>query len=359
MQVLLVEAGGVHTILNDMPVLYGQHGADQDWNYRTAPQPNICNGTTCQFWRGKVLGGCTTINGMVYMRGNPRDYDLWESEFGARGWNYEAMFPYFLKTERNYNYSAPWHSNQGEVGVTYPGEYDPRLMLWVNAMRAAGYPFGDLNAPHRAGVDILQKTIVQGLRQSTANTFLEPNRWRPNLDIVVNSHVTKVLLDTSGPTPTAVGVEIYRNNRTETAQARREVIVSGGVVNSPQLLMLSGLGPRDLLESLGIPVVVDLPGVGQNYNEHIRMYAFSFQTNITVEAIDGHTDDALSLDNLYEYFVNRVGLLSRFQNGYAFATSSVSRDPNWPDISIQVINFLSIPFFYNTSRFNNKIILHC
>ena len=200
--------------------------------------------------RGKVLGGSSTLNYMLYIRGNKRDYDLW-AELGNEGWSYDEIFPYFVKSEDNRDpdvLTNGYHGSGGYLTVSTPHYTTPIAGAFLEAAKLFGYPNIDLNANQQTGFAIPQGTIRRGARCSTAKAFLRDIAGRPNLDVHVHAHATKVLFNHH---KRAIGVKFYRDGAEHSVFASREVILSAGAVNSPQLLMLSGIGPRHHLEELG------------------------------------------------------------------------------------------------------------
>ena len=206
---------------------------------------------------------------MLYVRGNKNDYDNWSRNLNCPGWSYADVFPYFLKSEDNrdpkYAYNG-YHSTGGPLTVETLNDPTPVALALNISARQLGYRVGDLNGEFQTGFMIPQGTIRRGARCSTAKAFLRPARKRKNLDVVTFAHVTKILFNKN---KRAIGVKFKRFDKWAKVYARKEIILSGGAVNSPQLLMLSGIGPRKHLESLGIPVLVDSPGVGSNLQDHI------------------------------------------------------------------------------------------
>ncbi|UYV70638.1 hypothetical protein LAZ67_8000117, partial [Cordylochernes scorpioides] len=269
--VLLLEAGGKDNVMSDVPLLAANlQMSPLDWAYQTEPQDHACFGLIdrrSRWPRGKVLGGSSVLNYMLYVRGNRRDYDHWE-QMGAEGWGWRDVLPYFLKSEDNRDPKVlqnGYHGVGGGLTVSTPSFATPVAFDFVQAGRYLGYKNVDVNGPTQTGFMIPQGTIRRGARCSTAKAFLRPVRDRPNLDIVIFAYVTKIIIDQS---KRARGVQFTRLKMPYKVYARREVIVSAGAINSPQLLMLSGIGPRHHLQSLGIPVVADLP-VGESLKDHI------------------------------------------------------------------------------------------
>lgn len=216
-----------------------------------------------------MLGGCSAMNFMLYVRGNSRDYDDW-AEQGCEGWSWEEVLPYFKKSENNADFKdSPFHSSKGLLGVERMGDFDsPFVNMIISAAQELGYPkLDDVNGENYLGIVELQGTIRNGARQSVGKAFLS---HRPNLHVVKNALVTKIVLEAAS----AKGVEIrLQNGASLVARAKKEVVISAGSVNTPQLLMLSGIGPRNHLERFGIPTVADLP-VGQNLQDHVIVAYF-------------------------------------------------------------------------------------
>ncbi|WP_029075876.1 choline dehydrogenase [Kaistia adipata] len=265
--VILIEAGGrdsnpfIH-----MPAGYRQlmiSGA-VDWGYHTVPQKHCC-GRSFQWPRGKVLGGSSSVNGMVYIRGHASDYDGW-AQMGNRGWSYSDVLPYFKRAENWELGEDEFHGGSGPLHTSRVHDFHPLARAWLEAGVQAGYPRNpDVNASSQEGFGPLDSTIKNGRRASTAYCYLKPALSRPNLKVITRALASRVLI-VGGR---AVGVEYVRNGRTEVVRADAEVILAGGAINSPQLLQLSGVGDGDHLRSVGIRTVQELPGVGQNLSDHV------------------------------------------------------------------------------------------
>ena len=236
------------------------------WNYQTEPEPGL--GGRTQIWpRGRVLGGSSSINAMVYVRGLPLDYDGWRDQ-GATGWGWADVFPYFLKAEDQARGGDPWHGVGGPLAVADIKDPHPLSDAFIAAAVEAGLPANpDFNGAVQAGVGYFQLTIRGRRRCSTAVGYLRPAEKRSNLTVEPNAQVTRVRLDGKR----AVGVTCRLNGTEQEIDATREVILAAGAINSPQLLMLSGIGPADHLQELGIPVAHDLPGVGQDLQDHLQV----------------------------------------------------------------------------------------
>ncbi len=264
--VLLLEAGGPdNSPWIHIPLGYGKHFANPNvnWLYTSEPDP-ATGGRRIAQPRGKVLGGSSSINGLVYMRGQREDYDHWR-QLGNKGWGYEDVLPYFRKSEDNEHGANDYHGSGGELGVSDAPIRHPLCDAFIAAAEACGYPRNpDLNGAQQEGFGYVQVTERRGRRASAAVSFIRPARRRRNLKIVTGAHATRVLFSQKR----ATGVEWRELGRTSSAFAGREVILAGGAFNSPQLLQLSGIGPAGLLRQLGIDVVVDSPGVGANLQDH-------------------------------------------------------------------------------------------
>lgn len=273
-RVLLIEAGGrdrsvfIHAPGGLLPIMY--RGWFQ-WMHVSIPQ-KAAGDRIIYTPRGKVLGGSSSINGMVYDRGAPSDYDFWR-QLGNEGWAYEDVLPYFKKLE-DYRPGAgpavvdPFHGRGGPVHISRPGIRHPLAKAFCEAAKAAGVPYNDdLNGAVREGVGPVDVTASAGRRYSAARAYLRPAAGRANLTVVTDTHVTRVL--TTGKR--ATGVEYRHGDTTLQVDAAREVILSAGAIHSPHILMLSGIGEAAHLAQFGIPVVHDLPGVGQNYRDHVAV----------------------------------------------------------------------------------------
>jgi choline dehydrogenase-like flavoprotein len=236
-----------------------------NWAFKTMPNPGL-NGRVGYQPRGKALGGSSSINGMMYIRGDRTDYDQW-AEAGNAGWSYEAVLPYFRKSENNAFWgSNAYHGAGGPLNVADVLEPSVYARAFVEAGVEAGHsPNPDFNGDHQLGVGLTQVTQKNGERCSTAKAFLTPNLDRPNLQVITGAQVTRILMEGKR----AVGVEFRQGGEIKVLQATQEVLLSAGALQSPQILMLSGIGPAGHLQQHGIKVVHDSPGVGQNLQDHI------------------------------------------------------------------------------------------
>ncbi len=263
--VLLLEAGGRTTgLFKDMPIAFPRYvlRRDLNWNFQSEPEPYAGN-RVIEVPRGKALGGSSAIYGMVYARGHRLDYDDW-ARTGLAGWSYADVLPYFRLSERSWLGEDAYHGGQGPLEVCVPKDNLMYEELRA-ATLAAGYPItDDFHGEKSEGLQRNEMVVTRGRRGNLARTFLKPVMHRSNLAVVSKAQATRVLFEGTR----AVGVEYLKDGQVHVARARREVILSGGTYGSPQLLMLSGIGPADALTKHGIKPLVDLPGVGQNLVEH-------------------------------------------------------------------------------------------
>ncbi|CAL7944274.1 unnamed protein product [Xylocopa violacea] len=333
--VLLLEAGSDETELTDIPLLASYLQLSEfDWQYKTV-QPTTSAyclamiGHRCNWPRGKVLGGSSTLNAMVYVRGNRRDYDNW-ANLGNPGWSYAEVLPYFLKSEDNRNpYLArtPYHRTGGYQTVQESPWRTPLSIAFIQAGEELGYGHHDINGANQTGFMLTQFTIRRGNRCSTAKAFLRPVKTRKNLHIAMKTQVLRVLFNRD---KRATGVLVLREGRQQVIRVRREVILSAGAINSPQLLMLSGVGPREHLEKLNIPVISDLR-VGDNLQDHVGLGGLTFVVN---EPISLKRDRFQTFSVMREYIFNERGpLTTSGVEGLAFVHSKYSdRSEDYPDI---------------------------
>jgi choline dehydrogenase-like flavoprotein len=333
-QVALLEAGPPDTsVLIHCPAglaLLAKSG-QANWGFQTEPQPGL-NGRRGYQPRGKVLGGSSSVNAMIYARGHRDDYDAWAAE-GNAGWSWDEVLPWFRKAEHNERGADAWHGGDGPLNVMdlrSPSCYGP---VFVAAAQQAGYPENrDFNGPTQEGVGLYQVTHKDGERFSAAKAYLAPNRRRPNLHVITGAHATRVLLEGRR----AVGVAYRQGEVEQELRARREVLVSAGALLSPQLLMLSGIGPAAQLREHGIPVVHDLPGVGRNLHDHVDV----------VQVVDAaHLTDLFGLSlpgivnavkGIFEWRQHRSGpLTSNFAEAGGFIRSAP--DEPIPDLQLHFV----------------------
>lgn len=265
--VLLLEAGGpdVNPAIHVPPGWPTLLGSESDWAYGTEPEPHI-ESARVPAPRGKVLGGTSSLNAMVYIRGNRTDYDAWPS-----GWSYEDVLPFFKRSEDQQRGASEYHGVGGPLHVSDPSEPSPASIAFLKAAEALGHPANpDFNGARQEGCGLYQRTIKDGRRQSAAVAFLHPVLSRPNLTVRTGVQVNRLIVEKNR----VVGVSCDGSE----IRAKREVILAAGAFNSPKLLMLSGIGPADHLRAVGVPVVHDLPGVGANLQDH-PMLKIVFRTN--------------------------------------------------------------------------------
>jgi choline dehydrogenase len=268
--VLLLEYGGSdRSIFIQMPSALSipMNMPKYDWRYQTEPEPHL-GGRRLHTPRGKVLGGSSSINGLVYVRGNALDYEHWEAQ-GAAGWGYRQLLPYFRRAERRADGGDAYRGADGKLQTCYGELTNPLYQAWLQAGHQAGYPLtDDINGFQQEGFGRLDMTVGAGRRCSAANAYLRPAMRRGNLAVRTRALATRIEFEGRR----ATGVRYRRAGADHLVRARREVIVSGGPVNSPQLLMLSGVGPPAQLVHHGIDLVHELPGVGENLQDHLEFY---------------------------------------------------------------------------------------
>jgi choline dehydrogenase len=265
-RVLLLEAGGPAdadeiTIPAAFAALFKTRW---DWNYQTTEQKQL--NTRRAYWpRMKALGGCSAMNAMIYIRGNHADYDAWRDQHGASGWGYDDVLPYFTKAEGNTRLGAPYHGQDGPLHVEDRRYTHPLSEMWVESAVANGFkPTDDFNGAEQEGAGQYQVTCKKGHRWSVDQAYLQPAIVRENLTVRTGALVSRVVVESGR----AVGVSYLLGREERTAYVDSEVVLCGGAINSPQLLMLSGIGPAAHLREVGVDVVHDLPGVGQNLHDH-------------------------------------------------------------------------------------------
>ncbi len=332
--VCLLEAGPADTnVLIHCPAgiaVMAQTGT-ANWAFETVPQPGL-NGRRGYQPRGKVLGGSSSINAMVYARGHRSDYDAWAAE-GNPGWGYDAVLPYFKKCEHNERGADAFHAQGGPLNVMdlrSPHRFGP---VFVDAGRQAGFPVNaDFNGAEQEGVGLYQVTHKNGERFSAAKAYLAPHRGRRNLTVLTGAHTTRVLMQGKR----AVGVECRHEGELKMLQARREVLLCAGALQSPQLLLLSGIGPAAQLQRHGITVVHDLPGVGENLHDHpdvVQVVRTPQVTDLFGLSLTGAVN---TLRGIFEWRRLRSGLLT---TNFAEAGGFVKSQPQEarPDLQFHFV----------------------
>jgi len=305
-KVLLIEAGGTtwHPLVK-MPAgvleLISGEGAGKFYNYSywTEGQPHL-NNRKLFFPRGKGVGGSSNINGMLYVRGHSRDYDIWR-QLGNEGWSYEEVLPYFKKSENNENGESEFHGSDGELSVQNPiFDNNPLHRCFLDAGIQAGYKYiEDINSFDNEGFGPCPQTISNGYRASTSFSFINPIKDRTNLTIITKSITKKLLFESTK----CVGLEYINGKNVHKVYAEREVLVCGGAINSPQILQLSGIGKGDYIKKWGLDVIADLPGVGENLQDHLDVLAHYECTQPVTEA--KYTAGGLA-------FVRMAGILAQW-----------------------------------------------
>jgi len=333
--VLLLEAGGkdsspwIH-----IPLGYGKHFTNPkvNWLYASEPQAGAGNRRIGQP-RGKVLGGSSSINGLLYIRGQREDYDRWR-DLGNAGWGYADVLPYFRKSEDQQRGADDYHGVGGPLSVSDPPEPHPLADAYLAAADECGYRRNpDFNGAAQEGFGYNQWTLRNGFRSSAATGYLRPARRRGNLTVITRAHATRILFSDKR----ATGVEYLRGGNLGSATARREVIVAGGSFNSPQLLQLSGIGPASLLQGFGIRVVADLPGVGMNLQDHYTgRLVYECTEAFTLNDVVGSFAKGLAAALQFAFF--RKGPLTM---GASYATGFIRADPAsaTPDIQTSISPF--------------------
>ena len=325
-KVLLLEAGGRDwNPLFKMPAGFAKMTKGvASWGWSTVPQKHM-NNRVLRFTQAKVIGGGSTINAQLYTRGNAADYDLWASEDGCTGWDYRSVLPYFKRAEDNQRFTDDYHSYGGPLGVSMPVSALPICDAYIRAGQELGIPYNpDFNGRQQAGVGFYQLTQRNRRRSSASMAYIDPIRDRANLTVRTGITVTRVLLEGTR----AVGVEIANGSTLETVRADREIIVSSGAMGSPKLLLQSGIGPAAHLRSVGVEVKHDLPGVGENLQDHLDLF-------VIAECTGDHTyDNVAKLHRTlwagFEYMLFKSGPVasSLFETGGLWYTGPDARSPD-------------------------------
>jgi choline dehydrogenase len=334
-RVLLLEAGGRdRNVWIHIPLGYGKlfNDARVNWLYSTEPEPDMGNRRLIQP-RGKVLGGSSSINGLLYIRGQRQDFDHWR-QLGNTGWSFEDVLPYFRRSEDQERGADELHGSGGPLAVSNVSEPHPLCEAFIEAAGQAGYPRNDdFNGPSQEGAGYFQLTARNGRRCSTAVGYLREAKRRPNLKVVTSALASRVLF--SGRR--ATDVEYKVGGTTHVAQANGEVIVAGGAFNSPQLLQLSGLGPAALLQAHGIPVIADMPGVGADLQDHLQVrMQYRCTEPITMNDVINSWRHRMAAG--LRYILLRKGLLT-IGAGYAGGFFRTRPDMDTPDVQVHFIIF--------------------
>ena len=337
LRILLIEAGGQDSnVWIKIPAGVPQvvNNPKLTWGYVSEPEPGL-NDREIGWPRGRTLGGSSSINGHVYMRGTPQDYDGWRNQ-GNPGWGWNDVLPYFKRGERHFLGESELHGGNGELSVSPLHAPHPASAAFVQAARNAGIPANDdFNGITQEGVGYLQFMIRDGVRASTSAAFLRPALVRPNLKLEVNALVERILFEGTR----AAGIQYSRDGQTRSARAR-ETIICGGAINSPQLLMLSGIGPADALRQLGIQVRHHLPGVGQNLHDHIYAHCLAkvepaFSLNRMISS------NVRMIPDVLRYLATRRGLLTSAAAQVGLFTRT-RPELETPDLQLQMRPFSMI-----------------
>jgi choline dehydrogenase-like flavoprotein len=325
-KVLLLEAGGGDwNPLFHMPAGFAKMTKGvASWGWSTVPQKHMKN-RVLRYTQAKVIGGGSSINAQLYTRGNATDYDLWASEDGCAGWSYRDVLPYFKRAEDNQRFADDYHSYGGPLGVSMPVATLPICDAYIRAGQELGIPYNhDFNGRQQAGVGFYQLTQRDRRRSSASMAYLAPIRSRKNLTVRMGAQVTRIVIENSR----AVGVEIIRGNGREIIRAEQEVLVSSGAIGSPKLLLQSGIGAADHLRKVGIPVMHNLPGVGENMQDHLDLFVIS-------ECTGDHTYDGVAklhrtLWAGLQYVLFRSGPVasSLFETGGFWYADAEARSPD-------------------------------
>lgn len=334
-RVLLIEAGSKEPDINSIPFVHQfLRKTDTDWSYQSTPQVRSgwgLKGHKIPIPRGKMIGGSSSQGSMIYSRGSPKDYDRWKS-LGVNGWSFADVFPYFIKAEGAtslWDFEPGYHGLTGRSKVT---QYSTPLTVetsLLGAIREAGWTINDYNGKNQTTFAFAQFNIDEGSRISAGKAYLSDASSRPNLDIVLDSKVIRILFDDK---KTATGVEFVSSRINYIVTATKEVILSAGAINSPQILMLSGIGPKDHLESHGIKVLHDSPGVGLNLQDH-PMTMIPFLTEKGSSFVYNRVFELFN--SLYRYVTERKGIIaSPGSNIVGFYRTKFADDR--PDIQFQI-----------------------
>ena len=331
----LIEAGGrdrnpwIH-----IPLGFGKlvPNARVNWGYETEPEPHL-NGRRLSWPRGKVLGGSGSINGLVFLRGAPTDYDGWEA-LGAMGWAYKDVLPYFKRMEHNVRGADAYRGQGGPMTISDIKKPSANAKAFVEACSRLQFPVNrDFNGERIEGVGIVQLNVRKGWRCSTAAGYLKPKLSRKNLALMTRTHVRKILFEGRR----AVGVEVEERGAVKRIRARREVIVSGGAINSPMLLMNSGVGPAAELKAVGVEPRHDVPGVGKNLQDHVQA-RFTFLTQQTGTLNEILTSPRQQVRMAFEWLTSSSGQLAVGATEATLFAKSNASEPV-PDLQFQSTNF--------------------
>lgn len=308
--VLLLEAGGEETQLTDVPLSAPLNQLTSfNWGFKAEANPKAClglEGGVCNFHKGRGLGGTSIINFLIYTRGHRRDYDRW-AELGNTGWSYDEILPYFTKSEKTNNpkfFKSKYHGTKGELNIETSPYRTKLYKYFLDAGKDLGFNEVDSNSESVLGFSVTQATMRNGRRCSAGKAFIRPVFKRSNFDVTQKAWVTKILIDPV--TKTANGVEFVKNKKKFVVRVKKEVILSAGVIKSPHILMLSGVGPKEHLEQFGIKVIQDLK-VGYNLQDHVCLNGLSFPIKKKYGIVDTEVQTPV---NMINYWFTRNGPLT-------------------------------------------------
>ena len=325
--VLLLEAGGRdRNPLIHIPVGFTKlTSPDVNWGFSTAPQAQM-NDREMWYPQGRTLGGSTSINAMIYIRGHRSDYEGWEA-LGNKGWGYDGVLPYFRQSENNTRLKNEYHGVGGDMNVTQQIQHNDLTRAFVMAGQELGLDFNpDVNGAQQDGITFYDVTQRNARRESSSTAFLRPAIERPNLTVITRALTTRLLIESGA----AIGVEYRHDDDTQVAHVDAEVVLSGGAVNSPRLLLLSGIGSADHLRSVGVDVVHELPGVGQNFQDHMDVYLTAETTPVSYNRED-RPDRALR--HMIQYLLYKTGPMTAC---VAEAGAFIRSGPDVPSPDIQI-----------------------
>lgn len=331
--VLVLEAGERDSSLfHKIPATVVKVFQQKSWEYMTVPQKH-CNNREMILAQGKVLGGGSSVNGMIYCRGQRQDYDLWASEWGCDQWTYDKVLPYFKKTEKNESLSGEYHGQSGQLPVSENRFRHPLTQACISAAQEMGMTYvNDINGWNQEGVGFYQTTTKNGERASTSTVFLKPALDNPNLTVITDALVEKIVFENDQ----AVAVKFsVKQGLTQTVQVKKEVVLSAGAMGSPKVLLLSGIGPKAHLDEVGIECIKDLP-VGKNFHDHLHM---SVNATITTEnSLLGEDQGLRGLKHALQWLTTRSGLMTSniLEGGGFIDTSNQGR----PDVQFHFLPIL-------------------
>jgi len=339
-RVVLLEAGGddrptrnlsqfASNMMIHIPVGYASTLKDPKVNWLFQTEPDAA-GRSHTWPRGKVLGGSSSINGLLYVRGQHADYEGWR-QLGCEGWGWDDVWPYFKRSEHQERGASEWHATGGPLNVSDVTEGHPVSDAVVKACVEAGLTERDINGADQEGVAYYQLTVKNGQRCSAAVAYLHPAMGRKTLTVETKALASRVMFEGKR----AVGVEFTQNGRTRVVRASREVILAGGAINSPQLLQLSGVGPGELLTAHGVPVVSDLPGVGANLQDHY-VIGMLYRLKAGIVSVNELSKGMRMLGETVKYLIQRKGLLT-LSAAHIAAFCKSRPDLSGPDIQFHIL----------------------